>query len=215
MRDAAPVQFALKFSLKLDAIIRPYALDRQLLRCNIIRSQRQESGRCVTLRLYELCHLEEGAVVHENDDVAVPAETQCFIGPPTSTNNRCPLTLALSPVFFGTACRFTLAWKHVSHAPHWPVVSIPIVSAVFLVMSLLGCASLRWTSTTSRDAPALVASVVPEAILTNPFSVRFASRASSCLGIRLAVVTENSPLRGQNLKTNDSSPGNPKTALSL
>ena len=134
---------------------------------------------------------------------------------PTTAKNRCPLTLARSSVFFGTACRFALTWKHVSHAPYWPVVSIPIITAVFLVMSSLGCASMRWTSITSRDAPALIPSAAPEAIFTNPFSVRFASRATSCLGIRLAPVAENSPLRGQNLKTSDSSLGNPKTALFL
>ena len=53
------------------------------------------------------------------------------------------LTLARSSVFFGTACRFALAWKHVSHPPHWPVVSIPTISAVFLVTPSLGCASMR------------------------------------------------------------------------
>ena len=81
MRDAAPVQFALKFSLLSTTIIRPYALDRQLLRCNIICNQRQESGRCVTLLLYELYHFEAGAFVHENDDVAVPAETRVLHRP--------------------------------------------------------------------------------------------------------------------------------------
>ena len=61
-------------------IIRPYALDRQLLRGNIIFNQRPERGRCVTL-LNELYHLEAGAVVHEIDDVAVPAETRVLHRP--------------------------------------------------------------------------------------------------------------------------------------
>ena len=82
MRDAAPVQFALNFSLDLATIVRPYALDRQLLRGNIICNQRQESGRCVTLLLTELYHLEAGAVVHENDNVAVLAETRVLHRPP-------------------------------------------------------------------------------------------------------------------------------------
>ena len=108
-----------------------------------------------------------------------------------------------------------LAWKKVSHAPYWPVVSILIISAVFLVLSSLGCASMRWASITSRDTLALIASAVPEAILTNPFSVKFSPRATSCLGIRLAPVAQNSPLQGQNLKTSDSSPGTPKRLCSF
>ena len=143
-----------------------------------------------------------------------------FLGPSTHCTACLPtiflvLTLARSSVFFGAACRFVLACKHVSHGPHWPAVSIPTISAVFLVMSSLGCPRMRWTSITSRDTSPLIASAVPEAVLTHPFSVKFDSRATSCLGIRLAPVAENSPLLGQNLKTSDSSAGNPKMYLFL
>ena len=194
MRDAAPVQFALKFSFELAAIIRPYARDRQLLQGNIICNQRQESGRCVLFFLTNLTTLKRLQSSTKMTTQLFPPRLECFIDSPTSTKNRCPFTLARSSVSVGTACPFALAWKHVSHAPHWPVVSIPIISAVFLVVSTLGCASMRWTSITSRNTPALIVSVVPGAILTNPFSVKFAPRATSCLGIRLAPVDENSSI---------------------
>ena len=145
----------------------------------------------------------------------VPSPT-VFLGPSTHCTACLStiflvLTLARSSVFFDTACRFALAWKHVSHAPHWPVVSIPIITVVFLVMSSLGCASMRWTYMTSRDALAL--SAAPEAIFTNPFSVRFASRAACCLGIRLVPVAENSSLRGQNFKNKRFLPGEPQNGF--
>ena len=72
---------------------------------------------------------------------------------------------------------------------------------------------MRWTPITSLEAPALIASAFLEAILTNPFSVKFASRATARLGIRLVPVAENSPLRGQNLKTSSSSPGEPQNGF--
>ena len=45
-----------------------------------------------------------------------------------------------------TACRFAFNCKRASQGPHWPVVAIPIAWTVLRVMSLLECASTRYTT---------------------------------------------------------------------
>ena len=212
VRDAAPVQFALVLSLKLVTIIRPYALDRQLLRGYIVCNQIQESGRCVTFLLNELYHLEAGAVVHENDDLAVPAETRVLHRP--ARVDKEPLSFHARPfvrlLWHGLSLRLSLEARFACP---------PLARR--LDPHQIGCLSRNILARVRKYAMDLHnVTGYPRShrqrrsILTNPFSVKFASSATSCLGVRLAPVAENSLLRRQNLKTSDSSPGTPKRLLS-
>ena len=140
-----------------------------------------------------------------------------------SSSPTSSLPVLPGPSIHCTACRFALTCKHASQDPHWPALVIYIAWTIFCFNSSLGCASTMCTSTifaatvsaasrlglrlTSTQGPHwLVASILIIA------SAVFAANPSapSWLGVRLTPVAENNPLRGQTLKTSDSSPGNPR-----